>query len=74
MSDMNRETRMVNLWFGDQLRSDGVDSVREHISEQLDAYAQKLPHWFVDITSLCFLCDDKVDWERLRGLYQEERQ
>jgi hypothetical protein len=74
MSDMNRETKMVSLWFGDDLRNDGVDGVRDHISEQLDTYAEQLPHWFVDITGLCFVCDEKVDWERLRSLYQGERQ
>ena len=69
MSDMNRETKMVMLWFGERMQVHGVDAIREEIEERLDELADSLPAWVVDLTSINFVADMKVDWQRLVDLY-----
>lgn len=69
MSEMNHETKMVMLWFGERMQYHGVDAIRDEIEERLDELADSLPAWAVDLTRINFVADQKVDWQRLVDLY-----
>lgn len=54
----NRETWLVNVWFGDswESRSD-IESTEEYIDEEID----KLPLWVKD-----FVYTDSINWDELK--------
>lgn len=53
----NRETWLINLWFGDDWETPAdVYSTREYIEEELI----KLPGWVKDMVYDC-----EIDWEEL---------
>ena len=57
----NRETWLVNLWFGDDWESyDDVESTREFIEEQVE----ELPNWLQD-----FIYLGSVNWDELKSNY-----
>lgn len=59
----NRETWLVNLWFGDNWESvEDVQSTREYLEEEID----KLPNWIRD-----FIDDAAIDWEELESHFEE---
>lgn len=65
----NRETWLVNLWFGGHWEShDDVESTREYIEGQVNEELN-LPDWLKDFISI-----DSVNWHELKtalaaGLY-----
>lgn len=69
MTEMNHATRMVICWFDESFRHDGVDSVREHITEELDQIVEKIPNWVVDVCGINFTADNAIDWDRLVDIY-----
>ena len=55
----NRETWLVNVWFGDHWETaSDVQATREHIEETIE----NLPDWVRG-----FIYDDSIDWEELEG-------
>lgn len=55
----NRETWLINLWFGDQWESESdVDSTQEFCEEELD----KIPNWLQDFVDWRI-----IDWDELRN-------
>lgn len=62
----NRETWVVNVWFGDSWeRKSDVDGTRDYIDEELDDMARKMPGWMTDLLGINFRSDD-VDWDELK--------
>ena len=68
---MNRATKMVLLWFGEEMRNDGVNAVKERIDDELDKFAEKTPHWIVDVCGINLLVDSEVEWDVLRDLIND---
>ena len=55
----NRETWLINVWFGDQWESKSdVDSTQEFCEEELD----KIPNWLQDFVDWRI-----IDWDELRN-------
>ncbi len=60
----NRETWLVNVWFGDNWYSQSdIDATREFIDERI----AKLPTWVQD-----FIDTDCIDWDELTEALDSE--
>ncbi len=60
----NRETWLVNVWFGDNWYSQSdIDTTREFIDERI----AKLPTWVQD-----FIDTDCIDWDELTEALDSE--
>ena len=57
----NRETWLINLWFGDDNPS--VEMVKDWFQEAYD----KLPDFMQD-----FVYEDSIDWEELEEAWEDE--
>lgn len=68
---MNRATKMVLLWFGEDMRQNGVADVKCRIDEALDAFADETPSWIVDVCGINLLVDSEVQWDILRDLIND---
>lgn len=53
------------------MRSDGVNAVKERIDNELDKFAEKTPHWIVDVCGINLLVDSEVEWDVLRDLIND---
>ena len=63
----NRETWLVNLWFGDHWTEEGdVQATRDYIEEMIDEQREKMPDWMVDLCGLNHL-DNEINWHELEG-------
>jgi len=60
----NRETWLVNLWFGDQWESESdVDDTKEFCEQELN----KIPNWLQD-----FVDWSVIDWDELKEHVEDE--
>lgn len=53
------------------MRNDGVNAVKERIDDELDKFAEKTPHWIVDVCGINLLVDSEVEWDVLRDLIND---
>ena len=68
----NRETWVVNLWFGDHWETqEDILRDRDFIEEELDRIAQEMPGWVCDLCSINF-ASSEVNWDELLEHYEPE--
>lgn len=62
----NRETWLVNIWFGDFWETaEDVEASREQIETEIQA----LPNWIQD-----FIYEDSINWDELKESVDEVEQ
>ena len=63
----NRETWLINLWFGDHwTEEEDAQATRDYIEEMIDEQREKMPDWMVDLLGVNFVMDE-INWDELAG-------